>query len=82
MAPPAENIPYFPPPACISGPVRATVTTAHPPRAADESSGGYLVDSRDAVGSLWAEDTVNQERYRVHEIEGLWAGPLASPPAA
>ena len=41
-----------------------------------------LLVSREADGSLWAEDTINRERYRVHEIEGVWAGPLTPPQAA
>ena len=32
-----------------------------------------------ADGSAWAEDTVNGERYPVHVVEGLWAGPLVPP---
>ena len=34
-----------------------------------------LLVSRGADGSLWVEDTVNRERYQLHEIKGLWAGP-------
>ena len=52
--------------------------------AVPESAAGpfMLLVSREADGSLWAEDTVNRERYRVHEIGGAWYGPLAPPRAA
>ena len=41
-----------------------------------------LLVSEGANGSMWAEDTVNQERYRVRDMAGLWAGPLAPPEVA
>ena len=38
-----------------------------------------MLVSRAAAGSLWAEDLLNRERYPMHEIEGLWSGPLTPP---
>jgi len=38
-----------------------------------------LLVSEGAGGRIWAEDTVNQERYPVRDLEGMWAGPLSPP---
>ena len=38
-----------------------------------------LLVFKGADGSMWAEDTVNGEQYPIHEVAGLWAGPLAPP---
>jgi len=57
--------------------------TRYPPAVPERVAGPFLLlVSPGAGGPLWAEDTVNWERYRVHDIEGLWAGPLAPPPDA
>ena len=55
------------------------LTDPHVPE--EVSTPVMLLVSEGAGGRIWAEDTVNRERYPVRDLEGLWAGPL-SPPAA
>ena len=56
------------------------LTDPHVPARA--SAPRMLLVSEGADGRLWAEDTVNLERYPVRDIEGEWAGPLSPPRAA
>jgi len=52
------------------------------PRVPEEVSGPFMMlVSAEAGGRLCAEDLLNQERYTVRDLHGLWAGPLSPPEA-